>query len=583
MPIRETLNAKPATLADILTNGKRYIVPPFQRDYAWDDGEWAELWADLKELHKATDDRNHYLGALVVQPTGERSDRRIIDGQQRLVTLSLLALAVIGRIARLAELDQDKENNLERVRILRERFVSSRDSASLQYRSRIQLNQTDDPFYRTYLVQGRVPARPAALRGSEERLYKAFRYFDREIEVLLGKDAPGASLASFVEDTVAARLRFIEIVVEDDETAFTVFETLNARGVALGTADLLKNYVFSVAAKRSASDLEQAQVWWGQILRLIPMEDLATFLFHKLAPRVAEMREKRVFAEIKAIVPRQQSVFDFLQETKESAEIYSALDDPHGEFWNDFPDARAPVRVLKILRVEQIRPVILAAFPVLMGQPAKIARLMQILVVISLRAVVARRNTGDLQRVYHSAARKIAEGALKSPASIARALADVYSPDEDFINDFSQLTLDPKGNRKHLVRYLLTELERASGGKGIDFDSSDATIEHILPENPGSSWEAFSAEDMRRDVRRLGNLTPLEYTLNKGLGAAEYERKLEVYKQSGYRLTARIAAAHWTPDTIRARQREMAQLAAAIWRIDLEDSDRAMPNPGQVG
>jgi hypothetical protein len=56
-------------------------------------------------------------------------------------------------------------------------------------------------------------------------------------------------------------------VVEDDETAFTVFETLNSRRVALGTADLLKNFVFSTAAKGGQDDLEQARIWWDQIVR----------------------------------------------------------------------------------------------------------------------------------------------------------------------------------------------------------------------------------------------------------------------------------------------------------------------------
>lgn len=102
MPIKETLTAKPVTLADVLSNTKRYVVPPFQRDYAWDEDEWRELWADLVQLSRAPEDAaNHYLGALVLQQTG--LDSRIIDGQQRLVTLSLLALAVIRKIKKLAE------------------------------------------------------------------------------------------------------------------------------------------------------------------------------------------------------------------------------------------------------------------------------------------------------------------------------------------------------------------------------------------------------------------------------------------------------------------------------------------------
>jgi Protein of unknown function DUF262/Protein of unknown function (DUF1524) len=564
MPIRETLTAKPVTLAEVLSNGKRYIVPPFQRDYAWDKDEWSELWADLLEVHRAPSESNHYLGALVLQPTGVRSDSKIIDGQQRLVTLSILALAVIQKIQQRADRGEDSENNLERVRLLREKFVSTKDSSSLQYRSRLVLNDHDNPFYQTYLLQGGPPNR--APKGAEARLHRAFLFFAAELEKLFGASAVGADLASFLEDSVASRLRFIEILVEDDETAFTVFETLNSRGVALGAADLLKNFVFATASKGGQGDLDQARLWWDQIINLVPLEKISTFLFHKLSSQVPDMREKRVFTEVKKLVPARQHIFEFLRLAKEAAEIYSALSDPHGDFWSEFPASRRHVQVLEMLGVEQCRPVILAALPKLIDKPDKLDQFLRNLVVVSLRASVARVNTGDLQRSYHGVAYRIEQGELKSPLAIARALA--MPSDEDFKNAFSQLSLDPKGPRKRLLRYLLSELEAGFGGQRIDFDSSDATVEHILPENPASGWDTFSLEARQRDVRRLGNLTPLELTLNKSLGSAEYARKSEAYVQSRYRLTNQIVQAEWTPDSIRSRQAMMADVAVGIWRIE---------------
>jgi len=568
MPIRETLTAKPVTLAEVLSNGKRYIVPPFQRDYAWDTDEWTELWADILEVHAAPPDANHYLGALVLQPSGDRSDSRIIDGQQRLVTLSLLALAVIGRIGRLAQAGTDSEDNRERVRLLREKFVSTKDSASLQHSSRLRLNEHDHGFYETYLLQGHVPPRPARLQGSEARLFRAFRFFDNAVEQLFGASASGPELARFLESTIALKLRFIEIVVDDDETAFTVFETLNSRGVALGTADLLKNFMFAAAAKGGRDDLELARTWWDRIVGLVPLDQMATFLFHRLSTRVVDMREKRVFSEVKALVPKQISVFDFLRETAESAEIYAALDDPRGDFWAEFPDARKHVHILEVLRVEQCRPVILAAVPRLADRPDRLTRLLWNLVVVSLRASIARVNTGDLQRAYHGVAFKVERGELKSPLAIARGLAAVTPSDDEFRIAFSQLQLDPRGPRKRLVRYLLSSLEHAFGGEPIDFDASDATIEHVLPENPAGGWDSFSHEDRQRDTRRLGNLTPLEHALNKNLGGAPYERKREAYATSRYRLTSSISPTEWTPAAIRARQDGMATLATSIWRTE---------------
>lgn len=573
MPIQETLTASPATLAEVFSNGKRYIVPPFQRDYAWEESEWMELWTDLMELRRAskTDHHNHYLGALVLQRTAQRAEMNIIDGQQRLVTLSLLALSVIGRIEKLIKRGLSPDDNRERVRILREKFVSTKDSASLQHRSRMKLNDHDNPFYELYLVQAKEPTRPNSLKGSEQRLYRAFKFFDQAIEKQLGADADGETLARFLEETVANRIRFIEILVEDDETAFTVFETLNARGIALGTADLLKNFVFSIAAKGGANDLNMAKSWWDQILDLVPMDQLASFMFHKLAGKVADLREKRVFTEVKRLVPEKMTIFDFLRDVKDAADIYAGLDYPNSDFWAEFPDARKHVRVLDILRVEQCRPVILAAFPRLSERPERLARLLRNLVTISLRATVVRINTGDLQRVYHATAVKIENGELKSPLAITKSLADITPTDEDFKAGFAQWKLEPKGPRKRLLRYVLGELEAAVGGAVIDFEASDATIEHILPENPNGEWELFSGEDRQRDITRLGNLTPLEYSLNREIGSSNFEQKWNIYQRSRYKLTRDIVHSEWSPAAVRARQLVLAEKAVAIWRIDSDE------------
>jgi len=311
MAAGNALTASPATLAEVFSNGKRYIVPPFQRDYAWGEPEWAELWEDIIAASSPATESSHFLGALVLQPTSERDTFNIIDGQQRLVTLSVMVLAAISLIEGLDVDEREKQNNDERARLLRERFVSTKDSSSLQHRSRMKLNQTDDGFYQTYILQGKVPKNHRSGTGSEKRLQDCFDFFASKIRAHLGDAVDGAAIARFLDDRVANRLRFIEIRVEDDETAFTVFETLNARGVALGTADLLKNYIYACASKGGASDLEIARQHWARILRFIELEKVATLLFHKLAGSVQDLREKRVFVELKRIVPQKATVSTF--------------------------------------------------------------------------------------------------------------------------------------------------------------------------------------------------------------------------------------------------------------------------------
>ena len=197
--------------------------------------------------------------------------------------------------------------------------------------------------------------------------------------------------------------------------------------------------------------------------------------------------------------------------------------------------------MLAMLRAEQYKPVILAAFDGLAGRPERVARLLQIVAVLSVRATIAKVNTGDLQRAYQEVAWRIGQGELKSPAAIAKALAGVTPPDDEFRRAFETLELDPKGPRKRFLRYLLCELERVVGGKEVDSEVADFTIEHILPENPGDGWGAFGHEHRLRDVVRVGNLTPLEAGLNRAVGAAGFEEKRVAYAKSGYALTRGIA------------------------------------------
>lgn len=86
---------------ELIGNGKSHCVPPYQRDYSWSEENWEDLWNDIVELMPNSQD-NHYMGALVIQGKSDR-EFLVIDGQQRLVTLSLFALAVISKLNTMAD------------------------------------------------------------------------------------------------------------------------------------------------------------------------------------------------------------------------------------------------------------------------------------------------------------------------------------------------------------------------------------------------------------------------------------------------------------------------------------------------
>ena len=229
------------TFRQLMGNGLSYRVPLFQRDYSWGPDEWDDLWQDIVALFDADPEPAHYMGYLVLQSADNRAFD-IIDGQQRMTTLSLLMLAAVSHLSDLAAPDDPSDPQTRRAEQLRASYIGYLDPVSLVPRSKLTLNRHNDSFYQNYLVPlERLPQR--GLNASEHLLRRAFSWFKERIRERSGGD--GTSVASFVDGAVD-KLFFTVITVTDELNAFKVFATLNARGVRLSATDLLKNYLFSV-------------------------------------------------------------------------------------------------------------------------------------------------------------------------------------------------------------------------------------------------------------------------------------------------------------------------------------------------
>ena len=265
MKTSNLLDTKTLSFNDIIGNGKIYKVPDFQRDYSWDEDNWEDLWNDILAINE--NDESHYMGSIVLLNKGD-SNYQIIDGQQRFTTLSIISLAVISKLKELALSDIEKDENTERVDLLMKDYIGQKDSVSLTYSSKLFLNENNDSFYQRRLLAFSKPINIKKLLDSEKLLWKAYEFFTNKINYLYKNMNNGSELASFLKNKIGKNLLFIQITVEDELNAYTVFETLNSRGVELTSTDLLKNYLFSLVAK-SSSDLEQVKKQWKKIIEII--------------------------------------------------------------------------------------------------------------------------------------------------------------------------------------------------------------------------------------------------------------------------------------------------------------------------
>ncbi len=170
------LKQEQPTFGSLAGNGRTFEVPPFQRDYSWDKEEWEDLWLDLIGIDEEGD---HYMGYVVLQETKESKNFLIIDGQQRITTISILIIAAVKIL-------QDR-GDIERSELLRNTYLSYKEPTSLIYKTKLKLNRNNDYVYTSQLLQLQIPQYTAGLKPSEKRLINAFKYFNTELTKYLTK------------------------------------------------------------------------------------------------------------------------------------------------------------------------------------------------------------------------------------------------------------------------------------------------------------------------------------------------------------------------------------------------------------
>ena len=561
------LDTKTLNSNEILGNGKKYVVPIYQRDYSWIAENWEDLWEDILLVNEK-EEAVHYMGAIVLQ-SGENKEFFIIDGQQRLVTITILALACIKKIKDLAENNIDKEANEERVRLLSTKFIGDKDPASLTHFSKLRLNENNDSFFQTYITLFTKPRTPVlqTFKDSNKLLLKAFEFFYEKINKYFENQQKGEEIAKFLTEIIAEKLMFIQIIVEDELRAYTVFETLNSRGVGLTVTDLLKNYLFSLA---SNVDMPHIRAQWDRIVDVIGLNDFPVFLRHYWISKNKLIRQEYLYKNIRLQIKNSTDLLALLEQLEANAVVYVALNNNSDDLWKEnqhYKELKKRVKELELFQVKQCLPLLLISYEKLPNIFAKIAK---IVTVISFRqTVIGGYHGSKLEDEYNKTALKIASGEISTATEIANELKSLYMSDTDFKNDFSTISINTRRNKK-LIRYILFELENQmnNNGNSYDFEENPATIEHILPENAKEEWEHFFSKNvMENYVFRLGNYTLLEEGKNRDIGNKTFDIKKEIYKESAFKSTSTINYPEWNASNLDKRQTELAKIATAIWKI----------------
>lgn len=559
--IRNTSN-KP--YRDLMGNGKTYTIPKFQRDYSWEEEQWDDLWLDILSLQEGEEE--HYMGYLVLQ-TSDNQKFKVIDGQQRITTLSILILATIKCLEELVEPIEDLGNNKIRAQSLRTTYIGVLNTITLVSKNKLQLNRNGDYYYSNYLVPLQVL--PVHKRNeSEKKMRSCFLWYYKTIKSTYLK---GVDLAAFIESFVN-KLYFTVIEVNDTVNAYKVFETLNARGVQLSSADLLKNYLFSIVdsepIEHVKNNIGALEDYWSETITKLGNQRIDDYLRYFWNSKNKTVRKNQLFKQIKSTITTSEQVFQLLRDLRDNADLFIAIQEPQREidFWQSdnatkYAEAVQPLGELKLFRVKQTYSLLMTAYNNLSDK--LFVKLLKCCSIIAFRYnVISKLNANEQERVYNELALYI----LQYQQISYPKLAQLYVNKEEFVARMKGISF--KRSQHKIVRYLLAVLEKQAHEHEIDSSSTNYTVEHILPETTSeATWSDFEDDAKDKFIYKLGNLTLLEKNKNQKIGNSTYEEKKKIYEASSCQLTQHIPTHYeqWGPAELNRRQQQLAKLAAQAW------------------
>lgn len=423
------------------------------------------------------------------------------------------------------------------------------------------MNENNNNFYQNNLCNFNSPLYPNKLNDSEKLLWKCYNFYKDKVQNYFKDGTASRNLAMNLQ-TIAKNLKFITILVQDDLSAYTVFETLNARGTELTPADLLKNYLFS--KMKSETDLRRVHSKWKNIADVSGLRDLPDFLRCFLNGRKKMVRKENLFKVLKTEYTTPKEVFTFLNELDGNVQIYAALKNPNDELWNR--KQKYYIDKLRLFQVRQPRPLLMVAYKKLNEQ--EFLKLLKDIVAVSFRYnVICGLNPNEQERVYNLIATELFEGKIRNLTGIRNHIKQkIYVSNENFEAAFYEKIFTK--SRKPLAKYTLCEIENYIFNSEIDYLLSDASIEHILPEEYSNRYP-FSKDQHQQYVYRLGNLTLLEEKKNNKIGGKEIKEKRKAYATSKYKMTKQIDTQEWATTSIEDRQKKWAKHACQIWHMSI--------------
>jgi hypothetical protein len=600
------IDAQAQSFDAIFRRDVRYVVPVFQRRYAWErERQWEPFWGDVLEVvedyieaarNTGTAPRGdelpvHFLGAIVVQllpfGAGQLELREVIDGQQRLTTIQLLIGAAASALgARGASGQADVLRDL-----IENRPYLTKGQPDAVFK--VWPTKHDRTAFRAVMTDANVDS-----SLDSHRIVQAFRFF----EAAVGEWADSIPEADHelhfqaLEAVVRAQLHIVWIDLDNRDNAQVIFETLNDRGAPLNAIDLVKNLVFQHQHGGDEAEELYEQYWawieddwWQQKIRLGRLDRVQAdvFLQHWLQMRLAkEVNSDYLFKSFaKMLEAEAPDVKALIPQFAEDAQLYRSFSSqPHGTRRREFFDR------LHTLNTTTPFPLVLLLFK----QPTTVLSVEDVdhcLTTIEdylIRRMLLRGTAQGYNRLFTELVRDVKQAPSSAPETIEQYLVGAEGTSRRWPRDADLLPVLTESRAygsgaiaRHRLLDVLWEVEtrRMRTAKHENLDRpSGLQIEHVMPQSWKKSWPLPTDDDgpaeileARRKIaiNKLGNLTLVTEKLNPALSNADWQTKRKGLAQhSLLAMNQRLVesyASGFDENSIADRGEQLARHILALW------------------
>lgn len=551
--------AAETTLQGLLEGAKQYQVPLYQRTYSWTEPQLERLWEDIIRLSedRATNPHaTHFIGSLVLAPSPSNGpagvqDFLVVDGQQRLTTLSILLCAI--RDHRVAA---DSAEHRDRIN---DQYLINRYNP--QRRLKLVPTQADRDAY--------VACLDSSAKAGAGAVGAAYRFFHSKLA-----EPEIAAEIQHLEDAVIFGLGLVSVTAQAGDNVYRIFESLNNTGLKLTQADLLRNYLFMRLSTRSQTVYD---AHWLPLQEQLSSTELETLFWLDLVHRDPRVTQGDTYARQQARLDRLTTEEEIEHEVRRFARLGALLRLILRPQEEQNPDVRFRLARLSAWGTTTVYPALLHLLDrrsLGTATDEQVARALHYVESFLVRRLLIGRATANINRNLMSIVTEMdrslpVDRAVHAYLSAGRKY---YATDNDVRHAVRSLPFYTNG-RAAQRSLVLRWLEESYGSKE-PVSVGKLTIEHVLPQSLNPEWRQMLVADLEPAedvaevhaslVHTLGNLTLTGY--NAELGNSPFAVKKVQLAKSGVRLTQDIVACvRWGRPQIHARAEALAEQIIGYW------------------